>query len=255
MKISKIILYDEPTVREIQLEKISENLKKLFPIKVEIRKNFFEYSNKVILEKIVRSKIFNLKKPFKEHSPTEIEKEIETEKENKSDKKEPTLYDGFEFQKILTEEISINENNIDTLHIIFTNKLMGTFDKDDFRYHARALISSNPTIISVTGMIEGPAKPKQYYLDIITNFSNQKIEEIKEKYKGEYLEEHDSRMSDIAEGYVLQTIIYHETGEAFCNRRDCRLFNAHWQKDLFYSQLENKKFCEKHSKILERLKN
>ena len=81
------------------------------------------------------------------------------------------LYDGFELQNIIAENI-LTMNS--TLHIIFTNKLTATFDNDDFRYHARALISSNPTIISTAGIIEAPAKPKQYYLDLITNFSEKK---------------------------------------------------------------------------------
>ena len=255
LKISKIIIYEEPTVPEIQLEKIVKTVKEIFSVKIEMRESFFTYSNKDIFEKIARTKIFDLKKPFKEYIPTQTE--IATERENKDElyKKETALYDGFEFQKAITESISTNESNMDTLHVVFTNKITCTFSEEDFRYHARPLISSNPTIISTTGMIEGPAKPKQYYLDLITNVSNQKVEEIKEKYKGEYLEYHDSRISDIAEGYVLQAVMYYETGEVFCKHRDCRLFNAHWQKDLFYSQLENKKFCEKHLKILKKLKN
>jgi hypothetical protein len=182
---------------------------------------------------------------------------IQIEKENKdmSEREEMTLYDGFEFHKAITELIPLNENKRETLHIIFTNKLTCTFDENDFRYHARALIGSNPAIISTTGMIEAPAKPKQYYLDLMTNFSEKRVEEIKKKYKGEFLEYHDSRMSEITEGYLLQAIIYYETGEAFCEHRDCRLFNAHWQKDLFFSQLENKRFCKKHQEILNELKN
>jgi hypothetical protein len=172
-----------------------------------------------------------------------------------SEREEMTLYDGFEFHNAITELIPMNENIRGTLHIIFTNKLTCTFDESDFRYHARALIGTNPTIISTTGIIEAPAKPKQYYLDLMTNFSEKKVEEIKKKYTGEFLEYHDSRISEITEGYLLQAIIYYETGEAFCDHRDCRLFNAHWQKDLFFSQLENKRFCKKHQEILNELKN
>ena len=158
------------------------------------------------------------------------------------------------FKKIISENISTDDNNGDVLHIIFTNKLTCTFDESDYRYHARAIIGSNPTIISTTGMIEAPAKPKQYYLDLMVNFSDDKIEEIKNKYKGEFLEYHDSRLSEIAEGYLLQSIIYYETGDAFCNSKECRLFNAHWQKDLFYSQIQNKKLCEKHQQVLEKVR-
>ncbi len=255
MKISKIILYDEPTVPEIQLKKLEKFLDKTFTIEIETRNNFFQNSSSNIFEKIAETRIFDLKKPFKKHTSTEMEILIEKENKDMSEKEEMTLYDGFEFQKIINEFIPINENRIDVLHIIFTNKLTCTFDETDFRYHARVLIGSNPTIISTTGMIEAPAKPKKYYLELMTNFSQEKFEDIKKKYKGQFLEYHDSQISEIAEGYLLQAIIYYETGEMFCEHKDCRLFNAHWQKDLFFSQLENKKLCKKHLKILKELKN
>lgn len=252
MKISKIILYNEPTVPEIQIEKIKQFIIAIFQIRVEIKDNFFKNLEDKVFEKIASAQIFDLKKQFKKHIPTQKEIQIEKENIDTSEQDVMILYDGFELQNIISENISITD---DTLHIIFTNKLTVTFDNDDFRYHARALISSNPIIISTTGIIEAPAKPKQYYLDLLTNFSEGKIEEIKEKYKGEFLEYHDSRLNEIAEGYVLQAILYYGTGEAFCEKKECRLFNAHWQKDLFYSQIENKKLCNKHQENLKKLRN
>jgi len=255
VKTCKIILYDEPTVPEIQLERLKKFLKETFSIEIEIRENIFQYMNENISKKIAGCRIFDLKKPFEKHVPLAEDIQLEMENKDMSEKEEMTLYDGFEFHSVITELIPINENKMNTLHIIFTNKLTCTFDENDFRYHARAIIGSNPTIISTTGIIEAPAKPKQYYLDLMTNFSENKVEEIKKKYKGKFLEYHDSRISEIAEGYLLQAITYYETGEAFCIHKDCRLFNAHWQKDLFFSQLENKRFCKKHEEILDELKN
>lgn len=252
MKISKIILYNEPTVPEIQIEKRKQFITETFRIKVEIEGNFFKSLEDKTFEQIASRRIFNLKKQFKKHIPTQ--KEIQIEKENQDTSKQDimALYDGFELQSIIAENIPITN---DTLHIIFTNKLTATFDNGDFKYHARALISSNPTIISTTGIIEAPAKPKRYYLDLITNFSEGKVKGIKEKYKGEFLEYHDSRLSDIAEGYVLQSIMYYATGDAFCENKECRLFNAHWQKDLIYSQIENKKLCDKHQEKFIKIRN
>ena len=255
MKTCKIILYDEPTVPEIQLERLKKFLKETFSIEIEIRENIFQHMNENISKKIAGCRIFDLKKPFEKHVPISEDIQLEMENKDMSEKEEMTLYDGFEFHSVITELIPINENKMNTLHIIFTNKLTCTFDENDFRYHARAIIGSNSAIISTTGIIEAPAKPRQYYLDLMTNFSENKVEEIKKKYKGEFLEYHDSRISEIAEGYLLQAIIYYETGEAFCIHKDCRLFNAHWQKDLFFSQLENKRFCKKHQEILDELKN
>ena len=145
------------------------------------------------------------------------------------------------------------KNSVEVFHVIFTDKLIGTFDESDFRYHARGVIGSNPTIISIPGMIEAPAKPKQYYIDMMTNFENESVEKIKSKYKGEFLEEHDSRLNDVAEGYLLQAIMYYETGEEFCEDKSCRLFNAHWQKDLIYTQVERKTLCQKHLEIIKNL--
>ena len=252
MKISKIIIYDEPTVPEIQLKKLSEFLNETFPIQVELQKNFLEISDDDIFEKIATTKINDLKKPFKKHIPTQEDIFIEKQSKDISED-EITYYDGFELCKIINEFIPRNENKIDTLHIIFSNKLTCTFDEKDFRYHARALIGSNPTIISTTGIIEAPAKPKKYYLELMTSTSQKETDDIKEKYQDEFLKYHDSQISQIVEGYLLQAIMYYETGEAFCEQKDCRLFNAHWQKELLFTQLESKKLCEKHIEIIKKM--
>ena len=255
MKISKIILYNEPSVLEIDIKKLKKFIENIFQIKIEIRNNIFENINKKTCENIASSRIFNLKKTFQKHIPTIEEISIELENKDMSNKEEMILYDGIELSNIITELIPNEEKNQDILNIIFTNKLTCTFDENDFRYHARALVGSNPIIISTTGTIEAPAKPKQYYLDLMTNFSKEEIREIKKKYKGQFLEYGDSRMPDIIEGYVLQAIFYYETGDAFCDNNQCRLFNSHWQKDLFISQVDNKKMCKKHEEILIKIKN
>jgi len=255
LKISKIILYEEPTVPEIQLKKIKKFITDTFPIEIEIRKNFFQFPNEEMFEKIANTRIFDLKKQFKKYVPTIDDIQIEKENKDMSEKEPMILYDGFELQNIVTELIPINESTDDILHIVFTNKLTCTFDEGDFRYHARALIGSNPAIISTTGIIEAPAKPKQYYLDLMISFSKESIEEVKEKFKGKFLEYHDSRLNEIVEGYLLQSIMYYETGESFCDNKECRLFNAHWQKDLFYTQIENKKFCKKHLETINKFRN
>lgn len=253
MKTRKIILYDEPSVPEIQTKQIERFLKQTFHVDVEIRPNFFENADSEIFKKIATTRVFNLKKPFSKHIPTELEIQMERENIDNSKNDGKILYDGFEFQKTISEFISTNENNQETLHIIFTNKIACTFDENDFRYHARALIGANPAVISITGIIEAPAKPKQYYLDLMTNITNEQIDKIKEKYKGEFLEYNDPRLSEIMEGYLLQAIMYYETEEAFCENKECRLHNAHWQKDLIYSQLKNKKLCSKHEAILKKM--
>ena len=254
MKTSKIIIYDEPTVPEVQINKIEKFLKNTFRVDVEVRNNFFKNIEGKIFQEIATTRIFELKKPFSKHIPTELEIHMEKENIDNSQSEEKILYDGFEFQKIISKYVPAKETNQNILSIILTNKLACTFDESDFRYHARALIGGNPTIISTTGIIEAPAKPKEYYLELMTNFTKENTEKIKEKYKGEFLEYNDPRLSEVVESYLLQAIMYYETGDAFCEDKECRLYNAHWQKEVLYAQL-NKKFCKKHKENLKKMIN
>ena len=255
MKISKIILYDEPAVPEIKIDKLADFIKKTFSVDVEVRNNIFSGVDKDIAKDMASCRIFNSKKPFEQHSPSSEEITFEKNSFDDTSKiKNIIMYDGFEFQKIVSRLLSEKENSLKYFHILFTNKLTCTFDYNDYRYHGRAVICSNPSIISTTGIIEAPAKPRDYYMELISNMAQGlNIESIKKKYQGTYLEYHDERLSKIIEGYTMQALFYYLTGDEFCDQRECRLFNPHWQKDLIYSQMEIGKLCEKHQKILEKL--
>ena len=252
MRISKIFLYDEPSVPEINISELAEFLKNTFKIDVEVRKNILRNSDEVTAQKIASCRIFNPRKPFERHEPTQEEIKFEQENfEDTSRTENIIMYDGFEFQKVISELIPDDELTSENFHIVFTNKLTCSYDFSDYRYHGRAVICSNPSIISTTGIIEAPAKPRDYYMELISNMrQGLNVESVKKKYSGRYLEYHDSRLSKIIRGYLLQALFYYLFEEAFCELRECVLFNAHWQSDLMYSQLESGKLCEKHQEIL-----
>lgn len=252
MKISKIFLYDEPSIPEIKLGDLAIFLEQTFHTPVQKRKNIF-LNNHQIAESLASTRIFNYRQKFQRHDPTPEEIQFELDSFLDSSKTENIiLYDGFEFHKVVSSLIPKEESNLDNFHMVFTNKLTCTFDDSDFRYHGRALIGTNPSIISTTGIIEAPAKPRQYYMEMMANYGmGLNIDSIKEKYKGQYLEYHDSRLDKIIQGYAMQAIFYHITGEPFCEFLDCRLYNAHWQADLLHSQLEFGKLCPRHQKIID----
>jgi Probable metallopeptidase family (DUF6775) len=256
LKISKIILYNESILTQIHLEKLPNFLKEFFTVEVELRKTNLILSKKDIALKIASCRIENPKKPFEKHSPSEQEILEEWISDDTDYSAKFIMYDGFELQNVLTELIPENESTLEYLHVFFTNKLTCTFDLDDCRYHGRALIAANPSILSISGMIEAPAKPREYYLDLIENFDHDKnLDLIKQKYQGTYLEYDDSRLSKIIEGYILQAIFYYETGNPFCQKPNCMLFNAHWQRDLLHSQIECAKLCDEHNEIMNKMFN
>ena len=265
MKISKIFLYDEPAVQEIQISNLKNFLLETFPVDVEIKECIFHNLDEKTIEKISACRIFDLKLPFKKHAPDKSEMDFEkcvcndtklmgktTMVENALRIEDVVMYDGFEIQNIIyniTTETDLDPNN---LHVVFTNKMTCTYDTADSRYHGRAIICSNPAIISTTGMIEAPARPKEYYFEVMKcKMQGLDIQNAKKNYNEKFLDYRDQRLSKIAEGYLLQAIFYYMTGDAFCDSLDCRLNNAHWQKDLLHSQLKIGKLCDKHQALLD----
>ena len=254
LKIDTVFLYDEPSVPEINIKDLGNFIRNTFHVKVEIRKNIFNYFQSYIGRDLAACRIFDTRIPFERHNPTP--EEIRFEEESFVNNKEINiiLYDGFEFLKAVTDIIPEDELDPDKFHLVCTNKLTCTFDLDDYRYHGRAVICSNPAIISTTGMIEAPAKPREFYLSLLTNMTQGlNIDMIENQFKGRYLEYHDPKIGEIIKGYALQALFYYLTGEAFCESKECRLFNAHWQSDLLHSQLEVGKLCERHQQVLDKI--
>ncbi len=232
---------------------------------VEIREPFISHHLKgegditAIAEKMVKTKVFDASDPHMAYDPFPIE--IEHEKETISDPKkkvEGVLYDGYRLQRLFREILPTSELSFSHLHIIFTNRLMGTWVEGDGRYHARVCVLGFPSIISITGIVEAPAKPREFYISrraLIASGMDREIveEELNKKFEGRFIDYNDERMTEIIKGYVMQAFFYHTMFEPFCTDRNCRLFNAHWQEEMIHAQLEGNDFCERHEGFLEQI--
>ena len=263
MKFKKIILYDEPSISEINISNLVKFLKETLPVEVVVKDNFFKEFTSQQIQKVSETRIFEIQNTYRSHNNSQTDLELDeqfcknskvmeqTKKPEEADSiSEVVMYDGFEIQKIIRESLQDFENK--TLHIILTNRFTCTYDESDARYHGRAVICANPAIISITGIIEAPAKSSEFYIEAMANRAQGlDITSVKEKHEGEFLEYHDKRLSKVIEGYLLQVIFYVLVEESFCDYMDCRLNNAHWQRDLLYSQIEIRKLCDKHQKILD----
>lgn len=141
----------------------------------------------------------------------------------------------------------------DSCHIILTNTLFATLDTDK-RPHIRSSIYSFPSIISTSGAVEGPAKPKDYYLykQRYSRLGIWGLEEtkLKNKFKNCFIDYGDKRMNEVIKGYIAQAMFFYITAEPFCDQKACRLFNAHWQEDLIYAQVKKRSFCRMHRELL-----
>ena len=145
----------------------------------------------------------------------------------------------------------------DACHIILTPKIFATVEQDK-RPHIRASIYSFPSIISTSGIVEGPAKPREYYL-YKQKYSQLGIwekeeAELKQRFKGRFIDYGDKRITEVLKGYIAQAIFFYIIGEPFCKNKNCRLFNAHWQEDLIYTQIKRGEFCTRHKRVLKNIK-
>ena len=156
---------------------VAEEIDKLFPsCKIDIRPPF-RYEEMMI----EHAKIADIKQPF--------EKQPNQERDNMTMMTIP-LYDGFVMQKMFAEMIPIEELSLDHIHIILTTLLTCTFSEDDWRYHGRAVICGTPSIISITGIIEAPAKPREFYLAQLDGMAADNGS-LKKKFAGRFIDYND----------------------------------------------------------------
>lgn len=161
------------------------------------------------------------------------------------------FYDGSEFQRIYCEIMPPDERSREFLHIVFTSQLLGTWDEGDGRYHARVSIYGLPSIVSTRGVIEGPAKPRDYYLKSSLGAGAPALDK---EFEGKFIDYDDPRLTAVVKGYAMQAVFYHVTGDPFCTDKGCRLFNAHWQEEMLAAQLGGtEEYCPRHRQLLEEL--
>ncbi len=265
-----VYLYDEPSAATLDASILGSFIKTLLPeIKIAVRDSFIgfhfvslsqeERKRKIdyLAEELAKAKVRDPFKPLKKESP--LPGEINYEKRRLSapiSQSFGLLYDGIEIINILRELIPKQERSFKHIHIIFTNQLFGTWDEANHRYHARVLICSFPSLISTTGIVEAPAKPREFYLlkKQYLSVGMPDIEGIKFQYKDQFIDYDDNRLTQVMKGYVMQALFYHLTGEPFCEDKNCRLYNSHWQKEVIQAQLESPyEFCSFHQKELQRL--
>lgn len=243
-----ICLYNESKNKGLHLHEIKQYLEDKLPAKILLKEGFA--MEELALE-LARIRVLDPYKPFSPNEP--LQGEIDFEKRVIRGEARPlgVLYDGYRLQELYWRGMPRKKKGLNMMHIVFTDRFFGTFDEDDLRYHGRVILLGIPTIISTTGLVEAPAKPREYY--IAKRLMGIGDEELQEQFRGRFLDYEDERMTEAMKGYVMQGLFYHAFGEAFCSELKCRLYNAHWQEEVIKAQFSSPEFCKKHEKMLAQL--
>jgi len=254
---SAIDLYEEGDLDGLNIIELGQYLEEKTHIPFRIRGNIYKRFSKRRIEEVskelARIKVRDPDKRFVLGIP--LQAEVDYEKRRITDPKWKIfgiLYEGVFYQKIISDLVFKGSLGFKYCIILFTNQLFGTWDRDNNRYHARVSLYSFPSLISITGLVEAPAKPKEFYLK---KQMGTPVEQLKEEYRGRFLDHSDSRMTEVLKGYAMQALLFHLTGDPFCEDRDCRLFNSHWQEEVLHSQMDGQyEFCPIHEALLKGLR-
>jgi hypothetical protein len=237
-----IHIYQTASVPAVDAKVVAEEIDKiLLSCKIDIRPPF-KYEENVI----EYAKIADIKQPFEKQPNHEQDSKIMM-------MTKIPLYDGFVMHKKLAEMIPTTEISLAHIHIIFTSLLTCTFDEDDWRYHGRAVICGTPSIVSTTGIVEALAKPREFYLAQMLGGMEEDNEMLK-KFAGRFIDyDEGDKITAASINYALQAIFFFITnGEPFCNNKDCRLLNAHWQEDLIHT-IKKRTLCSYHRNLANKL--
>lgn len=256
---SVVYLYDEPSSPSFKVGEIVDFLKEKLPnVDVMTRKEFFSFHThdvEEIAKELASAKVRGIEGSQEEQEPlygeVQYEKRILQEPHRRMT---GILYDGFRLVRVFRGALPENEATTDIAHIAFTNRIISTYEKGDIRYHARVIMCGFPSLISTSGLIEAPAKPREYYLmkqKYAATGSEPPAEELKAAFEGRFIDYDDENMTQALKGYTLQSIFYHTTGEPFCGDKDCMLFNAHWQEEVLNAQIVSGQLCEPHEQMLD----
>ncbi len=243
MKIKPVYLYSDSPSKVLNISEIADSLSKI-NIHSEFKGDFFNHLNPSRQKELNHYMSLTLIDDI-EREKLELEHAYANPRTNNK-----TLYDGFLVTRVIYKYfLSDLEKTQNAIHIIFTNKLLCTFENR--RYHARVVLMGVPAFISTSGLVEAPARPREYYF-LKAQFIEQgrDIGELDEYFKGQYVEYDDPKTTEILLSYTLQVIFYELTGEPFCNNNKCCLYNSHWQKDVLEVQY-NGKLCEEHKKLID----
>jgi len=256
VKLSAVRLYDSTRGEDIDIPEIASYLQSTFGIKTHLGGDF--WADHVGQVENLASELASIRviDPSKNELNTQpLLPEIDFEKRRLRDvsvRSSGTFYDATKLTGICWSLIPENEKRNDVCHIILTRDLFGTWDANDLRWHVRAVVLGYPCLVSTTGVVEGPAKPSQFYL---MKSAGVDMGSLKEQMAKNFIDYGDERMTEVLKGYCAQAVFYSLTGEAFCDDRGCRLYNAHWQRELIHAQIESSyQYCKKHRRTIEEIR-
>jgi hypothetical protein len=278
-----VYLYDEGSCEALRVEELAEGLRAIGGVRAEVRGEFVKHwvtaaattagrthgsaptTTGRLAEALVRARVVDPMARFQpEREPMPMESAAERRAlETPGKTSVGILYDGAVVQWLMAEVSESHRQDAGETadcHVVLTARLLGTWVAEDRRWHAHTVLLGEPAIISTTGLVQAPARPREYYQGqalAASRFVPREVveAELQRQMADRMLLPGDPRITQAALGCALQAIAFQVTGEAFCNVPTCRLFNARRQEDLIRSQCSDEAgLCPQHKAFFAELR-
>ena len=200
---AKILIYSDYPSNALDIHDVINYLDD-FGLHAEDRGNIVEYLNlsdeyiSIVAQRLAASVVQDTSSELK--TLNEAPMDLLNSEVNRIRGKESSrgiLYDGHWLQRalyrVMSERIP-DELSEGYMHVVFTGRLFGTFE--DRRYHARVLLTGTPSLISTSGLVEAPAKPREYYYikgRLIQSGKDASV--LDDMYRGKYVEYDDPKIT------------------------------------------------------------
>ena len=201
-------------------------------------------------EDLAGLRVINFDSPDLNENPFPTEIAFERRKSETCRCGNGAVYAGVQLAMVLRKRLLANGVLWKERPVFITRDYISSFGRDDLRWHLRYGVFSFPTIVSLPGLIEAPARPREYYLLRTQGVPDEKMPT---SLKDRYLTISDPRLSRILAGILLQVHFYYQGGDPFCRDPLCSLYDAHWQEELICSQRDEPYIvCPAHQQVLEK---
>jgi len=252
--VDRVVLYCAPTTAA-DADALADWLRERVPADVAVRDRFLDlYAGDTLAEAFAEARVLS---PYDRETGNTMLGIVRYEERalDHPERAGGVIYDGLAVQEALRAHIPAEERALDTLHVPLLDRVIGTWGDHDGRWHKRVNVLGQPSLVSVPGLYEAPAKPEQYYKEkqkhAMLSGDAPPREVLENEVEGEFLVADDPRTTEALKGYVLQAYHYVETGETFCGAETCRLSNPHRQPGVVAAQLRDPEFCDAHADLYE----
>ena len=255
-RLDRIYLYDDPDSQGLDIDYLAGYLASELPaVEVGVRTDFLTHhlgrfsdeEREVLIPELSRQ-LDGAKTEAPESSDSPPVKEPVSEPDMAE------LFLGRPLQAALRLLVPEEEAALWHLHIVFVSDLAAELDvQGGLRIGVGAL--GAPTIISTSGLIEAPRRPREYYFkrtQYVMVGAEEHLATLADEFADRTAGYGDPRLNELLKGYLLMAVVYRATGDGPCSEPTCPLHAAETQSQLLEAQVGlESRICNRHRQVLD----